>query len=227
MYRIVININKLLKDKTKLLDYRTIKNFIESDRNEPFSICNEENIFQLWTKEYIKNLSKIIRKLIKDNLVLEVCAGDGTLSHWLRQYGVNIIATDNFSWGVNGKHKSTRENPIISVFEVQKMEALEAIDYYSPRMVIASWIPYGDSLDIKILKKKVEYFILIGESKWGCTGTIDFWDEYKKLGYEEIIFKGCDTYNLCRTDYSWDSDNKLMKHSITSLFKLKNKSSNK
>jgi hypothetical protein len=216
-----INVNKLPWDITELPDFKTVLDFIYSNRSEPFLTCNEQNIFQLWTKEYIENLSKIIRKLIKDHLVLEVCAGDGSLSNWLRQYGVNIIATDNFSWGKRGKLMRGRRKPIIAIFEVKDLDALKAIDHYKPSLVIASWIPYGDNLDIEILKKKVAYFILIGEGKHGCTGTVEFWEKYKKLGYEEIIFKGCDTYNLCRTDYSFGRE--ISQHSITSVFKLKNK----
>lgn len=179
-----------------------------------FSTCIRKALFQLWNKEYVEELSVEIKKLVNDKLVLEVAAGDGMLSHWLREYGVNIKATDDMSW-----HNFDRtEYPIKIRSEVEKLDAIEAIQKYKPNLVIASWIPYGSDLDYKILKEKVSYFIIIGEGPGGCTGSEVFWEKYEEEGYVWEYFKEVDKYNICRTD-SAIQNIRIYKHSSTALFK--------
>lgn len=166
-----------------------------------FTVCSKNNIFQIWNKEYIEALSKEILNLVGKDFVLEVAAGDGMLSHWLREYGVNIKATDNMS----------REPSIQTYSEVEELDAVSAIRKYESRMVVASWIEYDSELDCEILDEEPEYLILIGEGNGGCTGSTKFWgdnwDEDNKIPaywikkeYGEKQLE-VDTWNLCRTDY--------------------------
>lgn len=174
-----------------------------------FTVCRKNNLFQIWNKEYIEALSKEILNLVGKDLVLEVAAGDGMLSHWLREYGVDIKATDNMSWH---NHEPTDRNiPIKLHSEVEELDAIEAIRKYKPRMVIVSWIPYSNELDCEILDEDPEYLILIGEGRGGCTGSMKFcgddWGEdnktsayWKQKGYNEDDLD-VDKWNICRTDY--------------------------
>jgi len=184
-----------------------VKNYEESW----FTVCSKNNIFQIWNKEYIEALSKEILNLVGEDFVLEVVAGDGMLSHWLREHGVNIKATDNMSWHKQMPNTRIRITPIEIHSDVEELEAIEAIRKYKPKMVIASWIPYGHDLDCEILDEEVEYLILIGEGRGGCTGSMKFcgddWGEdnetpayWKLKGYNEDDLD-VDTWNLCRTDY--------------------------
>ena len=201
--------------KTILPSYEFVELKMREQEHDMFSFCDKEKIFQLWNLEYICCLTDEILERVGKGLVLEVCAGDGQLTHWLKQRGVNILATDNFSWGKGPKSKF--QNQIDAIFPVENMEALEAIDFYKPEMVIVSWISYGSDLDVKILKKQVPYFIVIGEEQHGCTGSVEFWEEYEKLGYK-LTWTECDQWNLCRTDYAW-KDNPISRHSSTAILK--------
>ncbi|MBA7609864.1 hypothetical protein ES703_17059 [subsurface metagenome] len=186
-----------------------------------FTVCRRNNIYQIWNKEYIEALSKEILNLVGEGFVLEVAAGDGMLSHWLKEYGVNIKATDNMSWHKELPNKGT---PIELHSEVEALDALEAIRKYKLRMVIVSWIPYGSKLDCEILDENPEYLILIGEGYGGCTGSSKFWgagwDEddgtlayWRQKGYSEEDLD-VDIWNICRTDYPWHSN-----HGSTTLYR--------
>ena len=71
---------------------------------------------------------------------LEIMCGSGSLSYALQAYGVQLIATDNFSW--RGNAGCWYEHPWT---DIQKMDCLEAILEYGSRidLVICSW-PYMD-----------------------------------------------------------------------------------
>jgi len=185
-------------------DFVTVENYEASW----FTICLKNGIFQMWNKEYIEAFSKEILNLVGGEFVLEVAAGDGMLSHWLREHGVNIKATDDMSW-----HKTepdTRAPPLKLYSEVEELDAISAIRKYKPRMVIASWIPYRSELDCEILDEGSEYLVLIGEGSFGCTGSEKFWGDtwdedddriayWVQKGYSEKKLD-VDKWNLCRTD---------------------------
>jgi len=195
-------------------DIVNVKNYDEAW----FTVCCENNIFQLWNKEYIETVSEAILNLVGEDLVLEVAAGDGMLSHWLREYGVNIKATDNMSWhqqnDAHDDRKRRFHRPTQIHSEVEELDGISAIRKYNPRMVIASWIEYCSELDCEILDERPEYLILIGEGNGGCTGSTKFWgDEWNEdnktpaywtqKGYSEKELD-IDVWNICRTDYPWN-----------------------
>lgn len=167
-----------------------------------FALCCHNKIYQLWNKEQIKVLSGEIQNLTTST-VLEVAAGDGMLSHWLREYDIDIIATDDGSWKI----------PIHG--EVEHLDAIEAIRKYNPEVVIASWLPMGE-LDLAILSEQVPNFITIGETEGGCTGSYRIWEEYSGLGYRMEYLES--DYNICRTDHALTG--RLFRHSTTTLFTL-------
>jgi len=170
-------------------------------------MCSRNNIFQVWCDEYIDELKNEIKKLVGDDLVLEVCAGDGMLTHWLKEKGVNIIATDNMSWHNKDKR------PIKLYGQAIAIDAIDAIKKFKPRLIIASWVEYGSTLDVDILKENPEFFINIGERYGGCTGSELLWESYDKRGYASKELENVDKYNLCRTD-----DALGVRHSSTTLF---------
>lgn len=195
----------------KLPSYDTVEAVFKAYKNVIFLFAHENRIYQFWNKEYIECLANEIKKRVGNKLVLEVAAGDGMLSYWLRSYGVNIIATDSGEWKITPRN------------HVEIIDAVSAIKKYNPIMVIASWLPYQEELDIQIFNQKVPYIILIGEENGAC-GSEKFWEtEYwKKAGYERVWLDECDRYNICRTDYCF-GDTCYFIHSTTGLYILKHK----
>ena len=195
--------------ENELPSYEIVRQFIVkySHTNGYYEIVHDKyNIFQFWNKEYIEALSKEVIDRVAEDLVLEVCAGDGQLTHWLKEKGVNIIATDNFERGLKPK------------FSVIKFSAIRAIKKHNPVMVIASWIEACDPLDYRILKTGVPYVILIGEPEGITCGSERAWRAFKRLGYRQDYLQDVDKYNLCRTDYTWSIDDRIRPHSATVLF---------
>jgi len=176
------------------------------------TVCVRHHIFQLWNKEYIDILAKEIKLLIGEEPALEVAAGDGMLSHWLREHGVDIKATDAMSGQWDWDLHPSRS-------KVEKLDAIEAIRKYKPRLVVVSWIELGSTLDIKILEENPEFVIIIGERRGGCTGSREFWEVYEKKGYTLEYFDEVDKFNICRSDSAIPGFG-MRRHSETALFRF-------
>lgn len=113
--------------------------------------CSRFSLFNVETFEFVVALSSVLRKLPDPKV--EVCAGRGKLSFWLRKFGVDIIATDDYSWRLWGERIC-----------VEKMSIEEALEVYAPSTVIGSWIPANEGYGVKILRFPfVRYFLDIGE----------------------------------------------------------------
>lgn len=192
------------------------------------NICRLNNIYQLWNEEYIGALARVVIELIGCDVALEVCAGDGMLSHWLSEYGVNIRATDNMSWHQQSEIYSNpaykNHRPIQTHSKVEELDAISAIRKYRPRMVVASWIGYDSELDCEIIDEKPEYLILMGEEPGGCTGSPKFWGEWgweaywRQKGYVQRYLGDVDKWNICRSDYPVFYNNGHWKHGRTTLY---------
>jgi hypothetical protein len=182
---------------------------------EFFDFVNKYGIFQFWNVEYISCLANEIKSYVGSNLVLEVAAGDGMLSYWLRQYGVNIHATDSGEWYIPPRTKIMQRAVVKPYAPVEIIDAISAIRKYKPKMVIASWITEG--VDFQIFDEKPPIICLIGEVD-GATGSMKFWEQkyWEKAGYERLPHSRCDEWNLCRTDYV--SDGRVWHHSYTIFF---------
>ena len=179
--------------KNEKLLFTDVKKFSHYYSNRPY---------QYWNKEYIEQLSIIIKNLKLKSTVLEVCAGDGLLTKCLVEHNIEMMATDNNSW-----------TSIVKKYNVETYDAINAIKMFGPELVIASWIPFESSLDYQILLTKVKHFILIGEIRGGCCGSEYIWENYENAGYMMTELDDIDRYNLCRTD-----DEMNMNHSHTILF---------
>jgi hypothetical protein len=110
---------------------------------------------------------------------LEVMAGRGWLSHALRIKGVDVIATDDFSWSDQRAWKQ----PMTAI---EKLDAIESVEKYGKDIdiLIMSW-PYMDDTAYRVIKKLYEVnpgvlVVYIGE--WGgCTANEDFFDHFCKV----------------------------------------------
>ena len=117
---------------------------------------------------------------IGDRKVLEVLSGRGWLAYALREKGIDLIATDNFSWGQSHRDKA--------LTEVIEMDALDAVEKYgeSTDILILSWPPYGEEIAYRAMKKLYDInpnavIVFIGEGSGGCTADDNFFDHFEPL----------------------------------------------
>ena len=152
-------------------------------------------ICEIWTEEYISRISLYLAELIRELngggknpvTVLEVGAGNGKLSHFLRERieghvpgAADIVACDSYS------DESVRKyGAYIPLHPVEKLSHDEALKKYSPDIVIFSWMPYGyDCTDDFRATESVSEYILIGED--GCCGRAwETWGSPWAYGYDE------------------------------------------
>ncbi len=103
---------------------------------------------------YSRKLVRDLAALIDGRSTLEVAAGDGTLSRFLRAEGVEITATDDYSWSA-----------VAFPSEVEKLDAKAALKRYRPEVVICSWPPAGNPFEAAIFaSESVQTYIVIGSS---------------------------------------------------------------
>jgi hypothetical protein len=117
---------------------------------------------------YSRQLIEALVRLIASRSCLEIAAGDGTLSRFLKDKGVSITATDDYSWKHEVKYPSF----------VQNMEAQESLERYSPEVVICSWPPAGNRFERQVFKtKSVQLYIVISSRHRFAAGN---WEDYSQ-----------------------------------------------
>ena len=145
-------------------------------------VCEEANVYQFWTSDYIRGLSQYIvqRSLSsKDKLtIIDIGAGDGLLVRFLREQvekdwkrkgkrgqkatRPDIIATDNGSWKIFPKA------------DVEALDVKDSLDKYCREdrkvVVLCSWMPMGEDWTRLFREYGVEEYILIGEADDGTCG---------------------------------------------------------
>jgi hypothetical protein len=138
--------------------------------------------YPLLSKSWIEPLAK----WIGDKKCLEVMAGIGSLSKVLSDCGVNIIATDDYSWnGKNWTEESYWTN-------IEKIDAVEAVKKYGKSVdyIICSWAYMDDTLYRVLLEMREQNkdckLIYIGEENGGCTADYDFFDNIKHIDDREF-----------------------------------------
>ena len=152
----------------------------------PFQVlCEEANIYEFWTRDYIQNLTTYLTSRMdnkkRNTLILEVGAGDGLLSHFLQQFmmkqkkqmngnNVKIVATDNNSW------KIPSLVPVESLSVEQSLQKYVASGEYDHVICICSWMPNGVDWTKLMRQANVNEYILIGECDDGSCG--DNWNTW-------------------------------------------------
>ncbi|MBI5438670.1 MAG: SAM-dependent methyltransferase [Nitrosomonadales bacterium] len=125
---------------------------------------------------YSRELVGALAEMIGSRSCLEIGAGDGTLSRFLKDRGVRITATDNYSW------KNAVEYPE----GVVKLDAREALGTYAPEVVICSWPPSRNDFERQVFNTpSVQLYIVVGSRHQFAFGN---WNDYREqtfLGIEE------------------------------------------
>ena len=135
--------------------------------------------FTLISNDWIKPLSQ----WIGNRKCLEVMTGTGSLSFALQQQGIDIIATDNFSWE-GSSNWNDNENYWT---EIEHIDAIGAVKKYGKDIdiIIMSW-PYMDDTAHRILQSMREVnpnciMIFIGEGMGGCTADDEFFESIQEI----------------------------------------------
>ncbi len=139
----------------ELLPFERVLEFFEHVEKEGKikEYCDGANargrwIFQIYSREFIELLSKIIEKILKGRNypgpVLEVMAGDGRLSEFLKPFiDRTIITTDAKTGRDNIEHPKW----------VEEIEAIEAYSKFDPSLIIMVWEPFYSSTSIDLVEK--------------------------------------------------------------------------
>lgn len=123
---------------------------------------------------------------IGNKKVLEIMSGKGFLTRILKQRGIDIIGTDNYSWKDHWNETYT---------DIENIDSIEAIEKYKDRdILIMSWA-YMDDTAYKCLMRMREVnpnmiMIFIGEDEGGCTADYSFYENAEYVMEEE-----CDKLN--------------------------------
>ena len=124
-----------------------------------------------------KSIEKITKFIGKDK-VLEIGAGKGFHAYLLSLEGVDIVATDNYSW------PAPTYGP--NFMEIKKIDYKDALEKYKDRNVLMMiWPPLegsvgGDMSHTALQNFKGNKIIYIGEEEDGATGTKKFFKMLKK-----------------------------------------------
>jgi hypothetical protein len=127
-------------------------------------LVQPEGIYCFYSRQLIESLAE----KIGTRSCIEIAAGDGTLTKFLKQQGVQIQASDDYSW----KHAVRYPE------WVARMDAKEALRHYSPEVVVCSWPPAGNSFERQVFRTRtVQLYIVIGSRHRFAAGN---WNDYQQ-----------------------------------------------
>lgn len=116
---------------------------------------------------YSRSLVEALANMVASRICLEIGAGDGTLTRFLKNQGVQITATDNYGW----KHAVTYPEWVV------KLDAREALSAYAPEVVICSWPPAQNDFERHVFSApSVRLYIVIGSRHRIAFGN---WNDYQ------------------------------------------------
>jgi len=140
------------------------------------SECTKKGMWAIVDKQWTKGLAR----WIGNRTCLEIMSGAGWLSKALSSYGIDIVATDDFSWKADKKqHKD-----ITIVHPVETLESTEAVKKYKNRdILIVSWPPLDSEAVCSACSEwgNDKPIIYIGETEGGCCAPENFWNNFKEI----------------------------------------------
>ena len=101
---------------------------------------------------YSQELIRALAECIGERACLEIAAGDGTLTRFLAQAGLQIRATDDHSWS----------HAIQFPKEVEKLDASEALSRYQPKVVLCSFPPPRNAFEREVFRApSVDLYVVL------------------------------------------------------------------
>ncbi|MEI7842325.1 MAG: hypothetical protein WCI39_04765 [Gallionellaceae bacterium] len=123
---------------------------------------------------YSQPLIEALLGMINGRKCLEIGAGDGTLSRFLKKQGVELTATDNHSWNKSMQYPDW----------ILKMDARESLTTFSPEVVICSWPPAQNNFERFVFETPtVQLYIVIGSRHKFAFGN---WAAYQQQSVFEL-----------------------------------------
>lgn len=116
---------------------------------------------------YSRALIEALAGMVGSRNCLEIGAGDGTLTRFLKDRGIQLTATDNHGWSQAVKYPEW----------VIKLDARAALTTYTPEVVICSWPPSQNDFERDVFNTpSVQLYIVIGSRHQFAFGN---WKDYK------------------------------------------------
>lgn len=116
---------------------------------------------------YSQQLVNELAEMIGTRTCLEIAAGDGTLTRFLTECSVNIMACDDHSW----KHDITYPEFVI------KQDAQQALREHAPEVVLCSWPPAKNTFERQVFRTgSVQMYIVISSCHRFAAGN---WEDYQ------------------------------------------------
>lgn len=161
--------------------------------------------YAIVTKKWLEPLSKAILNE-PTSKILEVACGNGMIAKGLKDYGVDIIAT-NQGYSIGDDYSIHISRPWID--DIEKIDAIQAIEKYGSDVdyVLLSWPPACSTIDLEILKamRRVNPFccmILIGEEDDNrCTGSREFFNEAIPINFGFMNSEYKEWYEEAQNEY--------------------------
>ena len=134
-------------------------------------LVQPRGIYCFYTRELVAELAA----LIGSRNCLEIGAGDGTLTRFLKARGVQVTATDNHGWN----------NSVSYPDWVVKLDACTAVKTHKPEVAICSWPPAQNDFEHCVFEtSSVHLYIVIGSRHRFAFGN---WETYRKQQDFELI----------------------------------------
>ena len=125
--------------------------------------AESRGIYCFFSKDFVTALARSV----KTERCIEIAAGDGVLARSLRKSGVNVVASDDYSWD----HKISYPPDVV------RLEVKEAIDAHAPEVVICSWPPARNDFERHVFASTtVKRYIVVGSEHEFAFGN---WDAYR------------------------------------------------
>jgi hypothetical protein len=134
-------------------------------------LVEKKGIYCFYSRQFIEQVA-----LLADGRpCLEIAAGDGTLSRFLREQGVDARATDDHSW----------HDRISFPESVEKLDAQAALKKYAPRVVLCSWPPAHNTFERSVFSTpSVELYIVVGSAYRFASGNWSVYETQQAFDYE-------------------------------------------
>lgn len=127
-------------------------------------LVQQRGIFCFYSRELVRALAA----LLEGRPTVELAAGDGTLSRFLRAQGAQIQASDDQSW----KHV------VAYPPEVEKADAATVLTRDRPRAVVCSFPPPGNPFEQRVFRTaSVELYVVVTTRHRFAAGD---WEAYQQ-----------------------------------------------
>jgi hypothetical protein len=121
-------------------------------------------IYCFYSRQFVDEL----KALIGTRSCVEIAAGDGTLTRFLRHNGVNVTAYDDHSWA----------HTIDFPDDVAQLDAVEVLQRHRPQVVLCSFPPADNRFEERIFKTaSVEAYVVVTTKHRGTSGNARAWQE--------------------------------------------------